>query len=131
MRNFEPLLHFWNDTLPSFFKRWWPLYGQALDEGCYFIKWPTLSAFLPFIFLVGGFLIGAWHFGYQSVLTESLFLMILVVILSFLNTQWGALWWAGYCLGDFLLFRMHAITLHYQGIFFGILKMGLPGLHLK
>lgn len=128
MQNFEGLLHFWNNTLPSFVHRCWPLYGQALEEGCYFIKRPMLSAFLPFVFLGGGFLIGGWHLGYQSVLTELLFLMILVVFLSFLNTQWGALWWAGYCLGDFLLFRMHTITLPYQGIFPGILKVGLPSI---
>lgn len=126
MRNFEPLLHFWNSTLPSFFNRWWPLYGQALGEGCYFAGRPGLSAFLPFLFLGGGFLMGAGHWGYQSVLTEFLFLMILVVSLSFFNTQWGALWWLGYLLGDFSLFRLPLVLDAYQGILFGIVHIALP-----
>lgn len=128
MQNREPLFHFWHNTLPAFFLRWWPLYGQALEEGYFFQGRPTLSALLPFVFIGLGFLTGAWHWGYRSVLTESLFLMIPVLLLSFFNGQWGALGWMGYCLGDFLLFRMHFITLPYQDIFSGIVKIGLPAI---
>lgn len=102
---FEKLLLFWDKTLPLFFRGMWPLYGQALAEGCYLTKSPKLSALLPLVFLGGGLLIGGWRLGYQSVLTESLPLMILVVLFSFLKTQWGALWWTGYLLGDLLVFR--------------------------
>lgn len=128
MQKIERILKLWDTTLPSFFRRWWPLYAQALEEGFYFIKRPALSAALPLIFLGLGFLMGAWHLGYEFVISESLFLMILVILFSFLSTQWGALWWAGYCLGDFLLFRMHYIFTSHQNIFGGVLRIGAPSI---
>lgn len=78
--------------------------GAALSDGAYLVAFPALAAFLPAAALALGLLSGRLRFGAEHVFTESVVILVLAILLGFLGAALGALFAAGYALGDFFLF---------------------------
>lgn len=106
----ELFFGFWNITITRFFLRWWPRYGEALEEGSLLGSRPFLAVFLPPAQILLGGLIGGWSIGYHFALSESLVCLGIFSFFGFLNAQLGALLWLGYLLGDLLVFRIGYIN---------------------
>jgi hypothetical protein len=78
--------------------------ATILADGLYLVAWPGLAAVAsPLALLLGGAL-GATHPGYDLAFSESVPLLLLIVVLGTFSGHLGLLFLAGYALGDFFLF---------------------------
>jgi hypothetical protein len=85
--------------------------ATALADGLYLVVWPPLAFLLPPLGALLGFAIGATHPGYVTTVTESLPLLLLLVVLGTLSAHLGLAFLAGYVLGDVLLFNLERLAL--------------------
>jgi hypothetical protein len=79
--------------------------GVALGEGVYLTAWPRFAALAPAGALLFGVIAGWRRLGGEQVFTQSEFIIAVAVGLGLVSAQLGALFTAGYAIGDFLLWR--------------------------
>jgi hypothetical protein len=95
---------------------WWirlPLAARRLSlglavtllDGSYLVAWPWAAAIATPLAFILGLVAGALHPGFGTAFTESLPLLIVVVVVGALSGHLGAMLWLGFVLGDFFIFH--------------------------
>lgn len=107
----EQLNDLWWIRIPALAGRRTRALAGILADGLYLSAFPVWSAWAPPLFLALGVCIGWRHPGFarEEVFTASLLVLILMVGVGALSAAWGFWLTLGYCLGDFFLYRHHAV----------------------
>lgn len=71
-------------------------------DGHVVLTMPVVAVVLPGAVLLLGLLSGLLRLGYEDVYTESIVLLVAMVLIGFFSSQLGVLVVVGFCLGDFL-----------------------------
>jgi hypothetical protein len=90
-------------TVPRRLTARFPFLRDVAGDGHFLTAMPVVSVFLAVLSLVGGFWVGAHHWGYQFAVTESVFLLSALVALGAFATQLGLLAVVGFAIGDFFV----------------------------
>ncbi|HEX2035162.1 MAG TPA: pre-toxin TG domain-containing protein, partial [Chloroflexota bacterium] len=77
--------------------------ATSLFDGVYLLAWPRVAAVASPLALLLGLVFGALHPGYRIAFSESLPLLVLMVVLGTVSGHLGVLFLAGYAFGDFSL----------------------------
>jgi hypothetical protein len=80
-----------------------PFLRDVAGDGHFLTAWPAVALALPALCLVGGFWCGAGAGDYDFAVTESVFLLSVLVALGAFATQLGLLALVGFALGDFFV----------------------------
>jgi hypothetical protein len=83
--------------------RGWASLAGVLSDGHSLAAMGPVAGYLSVTVLVGGFIVGAGHPGFETVFVESTTLTFLVVALGALSAQWGLAATAGFAVGDFFV----------------------------
>jgi len=84
--------------------------ATTLADGLYLVVWPLAAFLLPPLALLLGLALGATHPGYGTSFTESLPLLMLIVVLGTLSGHLGLAFLVGYAAGDFFVFNFDRLT---------------------
>jgi hypothetical protein len=84
--------------------------ATTLVDGLYLVAWPLPAFLLPPLVLLLGVLLGATHPGYVVTVTESIPLLLLLVVLGTASGHLGLAFLAGYVLGDVFLFNLERLA---------------------
>lgn len=96
----------WWMRLPTMVTRWSPMLSRALTDGTHWAAAsPVFGAAAPPAALVAGLVIGAQRIGFQSVITESLGLLLILAGLGMVSAHLGMAFLTGFAFGDFFLSR--------------------------
>lgn len=101
----DSLTALWWERLPNLGNRCSQLLGAALGEGVYLTAWPRFAALAPPAALLFGISAGWLRLGGDRVFTQSHVIIAVAVGIGLVAAQLGALFTAGYALGDLLLWR--------------------------
>lgn len=101
----ERLTELWWIRLPQTVRRLAVRPVLVLVDGLYLTAWPRVAAFLPPLALLLGLIFGAAHPGFRDVFSQSWPVLILAVLLGIFSGHLGALFLAGFAVGDFFLFH--------------------------
>jgi hypothetical protein len=97
---------FWWSYVPRQARHLSPVAPRALTDGAYLVAWPSIASVAPLVALVLGLALG-WHRPESwTAPTESILVMVLLVIVAGFGAALGAYLTFGYAIGDFIL-RAH------------------------
>lgn len=120
----ETLTNAWWVRLPQAVRRVALRPVLALVDGFFLTAWPRVAAALSTLSLLLGLLFGALHPGFDEVFSESWPVLILAVFLGVFSAHLGALFLAGFALGDFFLF--HTAWAHRGSLLSGLINVRIP-----
>ncbi|MGH2351835.1 MAG: hypothetical protein ACRDJN_09515 [Chloroflexota bacterium] len=84
--------------------------ATALADGLYLVAWPLVAFFLPPLAALLGFVLGAMHPGFERTFSESLPLLLLLVLLGTLSGHLGLTFLAGYAGGEVFVFHFERLA---------------------
>ncbi|HEV2705682.1 MAG TPA: hypothetical protein VGV59_07130 [Pyrinomonadaceae bacterium] len=99
------LANLWWVRLPRALRRVAETPALVLTDGLYITSLPTLAALLPPALFLLGLLCGWLHPGFRVVFTESLAVLLMATLVGVLSGHLGALFVAGFAVGDYFLFN--------------------------
>lgn len=120
----ETLTQLWWVRLPHMARRVALRPVLALVDGLFLTVWPRVAAALSSLSLLLGLLFGALHPGFGQVFSESWLVLILAVLFGVFSAHLGALFLAGFALGDFLLF--HTAWAYRGSLLSGLINVRIP-----
>ncbi|MGY6502145.1 MAG: hypothetical protein ACXIVQ_14775 [Acidimicrobiales bacterium] len=99
----DPLSHWWWVRIPRRLSERFPGLGIVAADGHVLTGLGRVAGVLPVLCVAAGLAVGTFSIGFEVTFTESLAIMIGVLVLGFLSTHLGTLFVLGFAVGNFFL----------------------------